>query len=205
MADLATRISDLTAAIRTKINAMMPRLLPQGGTAGQVLAKVNATDYNVGWVAQSGGGGVDPWTWQKLAANSTVATVAFANVAGMSFPASANTTYLIDVFGAYETAAITTGIAIALDIPAGASIIGQPIVNTTATSLGGLEQIADATTTGVSTGVRAVATNTPISARFVVAMGATAGDIQLIQRSEIAASNTILKSGLTIMGRRLIA
>jgi hypothetical protein len=57
MADLATRITELATSIRTKINAMMPRILPQGGTAGQVLAKVNAVDYNVGWVSPSGGGG----------------------------------------------------------------------------------------------------------------------------------------------------
>jgi hypothetical protein len=57
MADLATRISDLAATIRTKVNTMVPRLMPQGGTAGQVLAKVDATDYNMTWVAPSSGGG----------------------------------------------------------------------------------------------------------------------------------------------------
>jgi hypothetical protein len=57
MADLATRISDLAAAIRSKINAMVPRLLPQGGTAGQILAKVSANDYAVAWATPSGGGG----------------------------------------------------------------------------------------------------------------------------------------------------
>lgn len=33
------------------------RLLPSGGSAGQVLAKSSATDYDVAWVNQSGGGG----------------------------------------------------------------------------------------------------------------------------------------------------
>jgi len=31
--------------------------VPAGGTAGQVLAKIDGTDYNTEWVAQSGGGG----------------------------------------------------------------------------------------------------------------------------------------------------
>ena len=31
--------------------------IPSGGTTGQVLAKSSATDYDVGWVNQSGGGG----------------------------------------------------------------------------------------------------------------------------------------------------
>jgi len=30
--------------------------VPAGGTAGQVLAKINSTDYNTQWVDQSGGG-----------------------------------------------------------------------------------------------------------------------------------------------------
>lgn len=31
--------------------------LPVGGTAGQVLAKVDGTDYNAEWVDQTGGSG----------------------------------------------------------------------------------------------------------------------------------------------------
>ena len=34
-----------------------PNPLPVGGSAGQVLAKIDGTDYNVEWVDQSGGGG----------------------------------------------------------------------------------------------------------------------------------------------------
>lgn len=33
--------------------------LPSGGTTGQALVKVNATNYNVQWATVSGGGGVD--------------------------------------------------------------------------------------------------------------------------------------------------
>jgi hypothetical protein len=145
----------------------------------------------------------DKWTWLKLANNSTVSTVAFANVSGMSFTALANTTYLVDVIGAYQAAATTTGIALALDIPSG-SVVGQNIVNTNATTLGGAEQIADATTTGATTGVRAANTNTPITARFVVRTNGTGGTVQLMQRSEVASSNTVLQAGLTIMGYRAI-
>lgn len=149
------------------------------------------------------GGASDPWTWQVLASNSTVSTTTFANVSGLSFTAQANTTYLVEVIGAYQTAATTTGMALALDIPSG-SVIGINIVATSATALGGTEQIADAATTGATTGVRALNTNTPIVAQWVVAIGSTPGTVQLMQRSEVAASNTVLQSGLTIMGRRVI-
>ena len=48
---LQTRIEALAVAIRTKINAMVPRLLPSGGASGTVLAKSAGTDYATGWVA----------------------------------------------------------------------------------------------------------------------------------------------------------
>ena len=148
-------------------------------------------------------GGSDPWTYVKLASNNTVSTVAYANVTGLNFTALSNTTYLVEVIGAYQAAATTTGIGLALDIPSG-SVIGQVVTNTSATVLGGGEQVADATTTGATTGVRALNTNTPITGRWVVAIGATGGTVQLMQRSEIAASNTVLQANLTIMGRRVI-
>lgn len=146
----------------------------------------------------------DKWTYTTLGSNSTVSTTAFANVSGMSFSASANTKYLVTLNGAYQTAATTTGISLALDIPTGATIIGQNVVSTSATALGGTEQLADATTTGASTGVRAINTNTPIQAFWIVSVGGSAGTIQLMQRSEIAASNTVLQATLTVMGYRAI-
>jgi Phage tail repeat like len=157
------------------------------------------------WATPSGGGGgSDPWTWTKLASNSTVSTTTYANVTGMSFSATANTTYIVEVFGAYQTAATTTGIALALDVPTGATVIGQVIVNTSATAMVGMEQVADATATGVSTGVRAANTNTPIRAKWIVAVAGTAGTIQLMQRSEVAASNTVLQANITALGYRTI-
>ena len=54
---LASQVSALAGAIRDKINTMTPRLLPAGGGTGQVLAKVNADDFNVTWVTPASGGG----------------------------------------------------------------------------------------------------------------------------------------------------
>lgn len=197
-------VSDIQTALAVAGVALdsADRVIPPGGTADQVLAKVDGADYNVEWVDASPGGS-DPWTYAKLATNNTVSTVAYANVAGMSFTALANTTYLVEVIGAYQTAATTTGIGLALDIPFG-SVIGQSITNTSASALGGTEQIADATTTGTTTGVRAANTNTPITGKWVVNVGGTGGTVQLMQRSEVAGSNTVLQAGLTIMGNRVI-
>lgn len=145
----------------------------------------------------------DRWTWLKLASDSTNATVTLANVTGMSFTASANTTYIVDLLGAYQTSATTTGIAVALDIPSG-SVIGFNLVSTSATAMGGTEQIADAATTGATTGVRASGVNTPIEARWVIAVGVTGGTIALQMRSEVAGTSAILKAALTVMGYRAI-
>ncbi len=148
-------------------------------------------------------GGADPWIWTKLAADVANSAVTLAPVTGLSFTAAANTTYLVDVIGAFQSAATTTGIALALDIPSG-SIIGRSAHTTSATGMASCEQIADNATTGATTGVRAAATNVPIEGRFVVAVGATGGTVQLQFRSEVAASAVTMKANLTAMGRRVI-
>lgn len=187
--DLATTIAELDAIINFD------------WIEDVIVPAPDLTDWPAPWLAT---GGADPWTHIKLAADSTVNTIAFANVSGMSFAGEANQMYRIEVFGAYQTAATTTGIGLALDVPAGASVVGQVVVNVNATGVGGTEQIADAATPAKSTGVRAANTNTPISAVWHVQMGATPGNIQLMQASEVASSNTVLKAGLTVMSRRAI-
>ena len=54
---LASRISAGFTAVRDKINLMVPRLLPPGGSAGQVLAKTSASDYATAWTTPAAGGG----------------------------------------------------------------------------------------------------------------------------------------------------
>ena len=153
--------------------------------------------------SEAGGGGADPWTWQKLAADVPNSTVTLAAVTGLSFTAIANTSYLVEVIGTFTSAATTTGIALALDIPSGI-IAGQIVHPTTATALGGTEQIADNATTGATIGVRAANANVPVFATFIVVIGVTGGVVQLQFRSEIAASAVTMKAGLTAMGRRVI-
>jgi hypothetical protein len=149
------------------------------------------------------GGGSDPWTWQKLAADVANSTTTLAPVTGLAFAAAANTTYLVEVVGTFQSAATTTGIAMALDIPSG-SVSGLALHSTSGTAVGCSEQIADNATTGASSGVRAANTNIPVLATYIVAIGATAGTVQLQFRSEVAASAVTMKAALTAMGRRVI-
>jgi hypothetical protein len=201
----------------------MPSLSHKRGTRAQIDASASASGLRTGEVylitdearltvgtatnahqamAKQGEGG-DPESWLKLAADVSNSSTTLANVPGLSFNAAANTTYLVDVIGTFQSAASATGIALALDIPSG-SVSGQIIHPASATTLTATEQIADATTTGATTGVRAAATNVPILACFIVAVGATGGAVQLQFRSEVAASAVTMKSALTAMGRRII-
>jgi hypothetical protein len=201
----------------------MPSLALKRGTRAQVDAAAIANGLRTGEVylitdearltvgtaanahqalAKQGEGG-DPEGWLKLAADVSNSTTTLANVTGLSFNGAANTTYVVDVIGTFQSAASTTGIALALDIPSG-SVSGQVIHPSSGTALTGTEQIADAATTGATTGVRAVATNVPIIATFIVAVGVTGGPVQLQFRSEVAASAVTMKAALTAMGRRII-
>jgi hypothetical protein len=203
----------------------MPSVAHKRGTRAQIDAAATANGLKVGEVylltdearltvgtaanahqplaKQGEGGGSDPWTWVKLGADVANSTITLAAVTGLSFTASANTTYLVEVVGAFQSAATTTGIAVALDIPSG-SVIGQALSNISATTVGATEQIADNATTGATTAVRAANANIPLTARFVVAVGATGGNVQLQFRSEIAASAVTMKANLTAVGRRIL-
>ena len=152
---------------------------------------------------QGEGGGGDPWVWQKLAGDVVNSTASFAAVTGLSFTAAANATYIVDLIGTFQSAASTTGTALALDIPSGA-VSGLAVHNISATSVGGVEQNADTATTGATTGVRAANSNVAITARFIVAVGATGGTVQMMFRSELGGSAITMKAGITAMGWRVI-
>jgi hypothetical protein len=172
---------------------------PQGQTGSQG-SKGDKGDPGI--QGPEGPAGSDGWTWAKLGADVANSTVTLAT-SGLSFTALANTTYLVRLVGTFTAAATTTGIAVALDIPSGSvSGFGQHPIS--ATAPGSVEQIADNASTGATTGVRAATTNVPIVADYIVAIGATGGNVVLMFRSEIAASAVTLKANLTALGRRVI-
>jgi hypothetical protein len=76
---LETRLTLLCTRIGNYLrDSVLPRLIPTGGTTGQVLAKTSATNYAVGWV--NGAGGADPWARTILAADYTNPLATFANI-----------------------------------------------------------------------------------------------------------------------------
>lgn len=176
---------------------------PQGPQGPQGIQGATGPQGPTGNTGAQGPAGVDSWNWAKLTADRVNSTVTLAAATDLSFTALANTTYMVEARGAFQSAATTTGIALALDIPSG-SIVGSFDHPISAATGGQGEQIADNATTGATTGVRAVNTNVPFAAWWIVALGATGGLVQMGFRSEIAASAVTLKANLCALGARAI-
>lgn len=168
-----------------------------GGTS--LYVKENGAG-NTGWTAYQ----ADPWTYVKLSADSVVSTIAHADVTGMSFTALADTVYEIEIFGAMQSAATTTGIGVAFKIPSG-TVDGMTIVPNSTTSIQAAMQRADDAIAAPTTAVATAAVNWPIFGKYLVAVGATGGAVQLRQRSEVAGSNATLMAGLRMKYRQIPA
>lgn len=202
----------------------MPRLMHKRGTRAQIDAAALANNLRSGEIylltdesrltvgtapnahqplAKQGEGGGDPWTWQRLPADVVNSTTSLAPVTGLSFPAAPDTGYIIEVMGAFQSAAVTTGMAMALDIPSG-TVLGHMTTVTTGTTVGVVEQVADNSTTNVTPATRAANQDTPFFARFHVMCGPTGGPVQLQFRSEIAGSAITIRAALTLLGYRAI-
>lgn len=93
MASLVQRLNGLATAVGTHIrDSVKPRLLPVGGTTGQVLIKTATTDFVTAWQTPSGGGGSQqvfvqqtrpagngPWEWWQTDATGRPIKLIIAN------------------------------------------------------------------------------------------------------------------------------
>lgn len=76
MATLADRVGLLSTRIANYIrDSILPRVVPSGGTAGQVLQKTSATDYALGWISPSTSGTITNVS-ASLSANVSLTTSA---------------------------------------------------------------------------------------------------------------------------------
>lgn len=132
-----------------------------------------------------------------LANDQAFSTTTLANVTGMSLALAANTDYIIEVVGSFQSAATTTGMAMALNIGGTvtriAGMVEHPV---SATAPGTCSQEANNAVTGATTGVRATGVAVFLNGKWFVRMGATGGNAQLLARSEIASSAITLHAGL---------
>lgn len=144
----------------------------------------------------------DPWTYVSLANDYPNSTVNFTNVTGMSFSALANTTYEVELFGGFRSAATTTGLALAFTIPSG-SIVGGTLVSASTTA----PQYSQQNTSGAvlantsSSGV--INADMPLLGKYLIIIGATPGTVQLQLRSEVASSAVTLRQHLKMKYRSI--
>lgn len=149
-------------------------------------------------VAPSGGGvpttiaTVGGLQFFRQTADLTNATTTPQNCAGLVFTFVANGVYIIDLYLMATSAAATTGYGWAFDVSVAVNYVGctwEHQLATTGTLSGG-DQIADAASRGLSSGVPAVTVTNMVMGKGILRAGANGGTAQLQFRPEVAASAT---------------
>jgi hypothetical protein len=150
-------------------------------------------------IASTGGGGGGS-TVVKLSADQAFSTTTIADVTNMPVIAlAANTDYIIELIGSFQSAATTTGIGLCLNVGGTVTRISGSVVHpVSATAPGSCSQEANNAVTGATTGVRAIGVPVSLQGLWHVRMGATGGNAQLRCRSEIAASAVTLHAGTVL-------
>lgn len=158
------------------------------------LASLEGADGSQGIQGISGAGAPSS---VSLSANQAFSATSLADVTNMPvLTLAANTDYMIELIGSFESAATTTGIGLALNVGGTVTrIAGQVQHATSATAVGNCTQEANNAVTGATSGVRAISVSIVLEGKWFIRMGATGGDAQLRCRSEIASSAVTLHEG----------
>ncbi|HVE27285.1 MAG TPA: hypothetical protein VNC22_17890, partial [Sporichthya sp.] len=139
--------------------------------------------------------GIPGWNRVKLTADVTNTTTSLADVTGLSFPIAASTDYEFEFLIAFQTAAITTGLALALNGPGTPTLLAARIEVPVSASTEIDRHTNTYNTEALGTAVDAA--NTPRLARItgVLRNGVTAGTLTARFRSEVAGSAVVVKAG----------
>lgn len=134
----------------------------------------------------------------SLSADQSFNTTTLVDVTNMpALTLEANTDYLIELDGSFQSVINTTGIGLAFNVTGTVTrITGYAQHPVSATAMGSCSQEANNAVTGATAGVRATGTQpNALTGRWFVRMGATGGTAQLRCRSEIASSAVTLQAG----------
>jgi len=201
MASLASRLADFAAAVRDKLNTMTPRLVPAGGTTGQVLTKASNANYDDVWTDPGSG-----WTYLRLTAAVTSTSTTAAAVSGLALTPLANADYEIEGKFLVMSAATTTGVKLGLNIPSGltdsAFSITEALTATTESILyapGGATAVSNANGGTPTANVSYLATMAGI-----MRVGSTvSGALAVTLATEVLLSTVTLKPGSFLRYRRI--
>lgn len=176
--------------------------VPVGGMAGQVLQKINGTDYNTQWATPSGGS--DPWSYVKLGADFTTSS-ATAVDAGLAFTPAANTSYEFKAILLTRTATTTVGPRPGLAWPTGmtdgvAHIRQESSATAFVSALGNI----NAAMLSPVGGVPSTSQSFPAFIEGMAIAGASpSGTVKVQLASETAGTNVTLKAGSFLRWRAL--
>lgn len=179
------------------------------GTADNTTVLYGDNIYRV----PAGGGGGGGLTFINVALTSTQAfsTVTLANVTELVAALDANSTYTVDCFVTFQSAATTTGLGLGYTSPTDCRVMAEIVVPITSTTAANqlrtvFPNAVVAVNTGsiVGTGVTAINSNHTAMIRGIIHTGATAGNFQVQARSEIAASAVTLQVGSRLVVTKLV-
>ena len=135
----------------------------------------------------------------KQAADQTIATTTLTNSTDLKFDVRANTDYLFEFFLIHQSAASTTGLKVAVTVPASPTYVAYRTEISVTDSANGTDNVESQTFTasaGTHTAANQIgaAANSLAIVKGVLSNGTTAGKLQL-QFAGDAAANITLKKG----------
>jgi hypothetical protein len=195
MADLVTRIGDVITAIGTAIKGKQDNLVNQTN----IKSINNISLLGGGDIAISGTINIQT---KKMTETQQSTSTTMNNITALSGATlAANSTYQVDCFVTFKSAATTNGLGLGYVIPTGAIAMVEIVVPITSTAVASqLRTIfpnAAATTTGevLGTGVTAINSNHTARISGIIKTGATAGTLAIRFRTEVASSAITLQAG----------
>lgn len=194
---LAERISALALAVRDKVNLMVPRLLPAGGTVGQMLRKTGAGNYATGW-----GDPGFPITIGRTTVNQVVSSTSVVNITNLTAPVVAAGVYRVTGRVVFQTAGLAVGATIGYNGPAGS--VGQMVIAipTTALISTGTATIRTNGSSGSGTTTSVVAAGSAMVASVdgLLTVGATQGTFALqVAASSLAGTVTVMSGSVLVL------
>ena len=174
---------------------------PTGQMGAQGPIGLTGADGSPGQQGIPGPQGIQgPAGWQrtKLTADQTNSTVTLADATGLSFAVAANTDYEFEFLVPFQTAALTTGFALALNGPSSPTLLAVEI----RVPISGTTEVFRHTnlynTEALGTSVDAINVPRLATIRGIVRNGSTAGTVIGRFRSEVAASAVVVKAGAVV-------